>query len=110
MKFTTLVPTTWNDGTVVEPAFLSRLIDRLWHPFGGMTEEGWVTGHWVDDDGTEFTDLCIKVAIACDRARLQEALRAVRHVGRKLRQKAMYFEVAGYDGVQILHIESPRIR
>jgi hypothetical protein len=108
MKFTTLVPTTWNDGTEVEPAVLSRLIDRLWRPFSGMTEEGQVTGHWIDDHGTEFTDVCIKVSIECDRDRLQEAIRAVRRVGRKLGQRAMYFEVTGYDGVQILRIEPPR--
>ena len=35
----------------------------------------------------------------------QEAIRAVRRAGRKLGQRAMYFEVAGYDGVQILRIE-----
>jgi hypothetical protein len=110
MKFTTLIPTTRNDGTEVEPAILSRLIDRLWHPFGGMTDEGWVTGHWIDDDGTEFTDMCIKVSIDCDRDRLQEAIRAVQRVGRKLEQKAMYFEVSGYDGVQILRIKSPKAR
>jgi hypothetical protein len=108
MKFTTLIPTTWNDGTEVDPAVLSRIIDRLWHPFGGMSEEGQVRGHWIDDDGTEFTDVCIKVSIECDRIRLQEAIQAVRRAGRKLRQKAMYFEVAGYDGVQILRLESPR--
>jgi hypothetical protein len=105
MKFTTLIPTTRNDGTEIEPNVLSRLIDRLWRPFRGATEEGWVTGYWVDDDGTEFTDVCIKLSIECDRDRLQEAIQAVRRAGRKLEQKAMYFEVAGYDGVQILHIE-----
>ena len=110
MKFTTLIPTTRNDGTVVEPTILSRLIDRLWRPFGGMTEEGQVTGHWIDEDGAEFTDICIKISIECDRDRLQEAMRAVRRAGRKLSQKAMYFEVAGYDGVQILRIESPKTR
>jgi hypothetical protein len=109
MKFTTLIPTTRNDGTPLEPRFLSRLIDRLWHPFGGMTDEGGVTGHWIDEDGMEFTDICIKVSIECDRERLQEAIRAVRRVGRKLGQRAMYFEVSGYDGVQILRMESPRI-
>jgi hypothetical protein len=110
MRFTTLIPTTWNDGTEVEPKVLSGLIDRLWRPFGGGTEEGWVTGHWVDDDGTEYTDRCIKLSIECDRGRLQEAIRAVRRVGRKLGQKAMYFEVTGYDGVQILRIEPPNPR
>ncbi len=105
MKFTTLIPTTWNDGTQVEPALLNRLIHSLWRPFQGMTNEGEVTGHWIDDDGTEFTDRCVKVSIECDRSRLSEAIRPVKRVGRKLGQRAMYFEVAGYDGVQILRID-----
>jgi hypothetical protein len=105
MKFTTLIPTTRNDGTAVKPAVLERLIDSLWRPFRGMTKEGIVTGRWIDDDGTEFRDICVKVAIECDRDRLAEAIRAVKRLGRKLGQRAMYFEVAGYDGVQILRIE-----
>ena len=104
MQFTTLIPTTRNDGTEVKPAVLSHLIDRLWRPFAGMTEEGLVTGHWIDEDGTEFTDRCLKISIECDRGRLGEAIAAVRRVGRKLDQRAMYFEVAGYDGVQMLRI------
>jgi hypothetical protein len=107
MKFTTLIPVMRNDGTEVAAHVLSRLIDRLWRPFRGVTEEGWVTGHWIDDEGTEFTDVCIKVSIECDRDRLQEAIQAVRRLGRKLEQRAMYFEVSGYDGVQILRIETP---
>jgi hypothetical protein len=107
MKFTTLIPESRNDGTEIEAHILSRLIDRLWRPFRGMTEEGRVIGHWIDDDGIEFTDVCIKVSIECDRGGLQEAIRAVRRLGLKLEQKAMYFEVTGSDGVQILHIEYP---
>src|SRR5207244_116428 len=99
MKFTTLIPTTRNDGTIVKPSVLERLIESLWHPFRGMTKEGNVTGHWIDDDGTEFTDVCVKVSIECDRRRLSEAIKAVKRVGRKLGQRAMYFEVSGYDGV-----------
>ncbi len=95
MKFTTLIPTTRNDGTAVKPAALERLIHSLWRPFRGMTNEGLVTGRWVDDDDTVFTDVCIKVAIECDRERLPEAVRAVRRLGRRLGQRAMYFEVAG---------------
>jgi hypothetical protein len=67
MKFTTLIPTTWNDGTAIEPALLSRVIDGLWRPFRGMSEERFVTGHWIDDDGAEFTDQCVRVSIECDR-------------------------------------------
>jgi hypothetical protein len=105
MKFTTLIPMRRNDGTAFPPALLQRLIGSLWRPFRGATEEGPVKGHWIDDDGTEFDDECIKVWIDCDRTRLAEAIRAVKRIGRKLSQRAMYFEVAGYDGVQILRIE-----
>ena len=105
MKFTTLIPTTRNDGAPVKPSVLAGLIDRLWRPFGGMTNEGLVTGHWMVEDGTEYADTCVKVSIDCDRVRLPEALRAVRHLGRKLGRRALYFEVSGYDGVQILRLD-----
>jgi hypothetical protein len=29
MKFTTLIPTTWNDGTAVKPDVLERVLDAL---------------------------------------------------------------------------------
>lgn len=105
MKFTTLIPTTWNDGTAIRPSVLERLIDSLWRPFRGVTREGLVTGHWIDADGAEFSDVCVKVSIESDRHRLPEAIKAVTRLGRKLGQRAMYFEVAGYDGVQILRVE-----
>jgi hypothetical protein len=105
MKFTTLIPTTRNDGTPVKPVVLQRIVEALWRPFRGMTNEGRVTGHWIDDDGAEFADICLKVSIDCDRHRLPEAIRAVKRIGHKLGQRAMYFEVTGYDGVQVLRIE-----
>lgn len=83
---------------------LARIVDGLWRPFSGMTNEGLVEGHWLDEDGTLFRDVCLKVSIECERDRLDEAIRAVKRIGRKLRQRAMYFEVSGYDGVQILRI------
>ena len=61
MKFTTLIPTTGNEGTTVKPSILNRLIDSLWRPFGGMTNEGLVTGRWIDESGAEFKDVCVKV-------------------------------------------------
>lgn len=105
MKFTTLIPTTWNDGTPVRPDLLTRLIDSLWRPFGGMTKQDSVSGHWIDEDGVEFADVCILVSIECDRSRLQEAIRRVRRIGKRLAQRAMYLEVSGYDGVQFLRTD-----
>jgi hypothetical protein len=105
MKFTTLIPTTSNEGKAFSPAFLQRLTDALWRPFRAVTKEGYVNGHWIDDDNMDFADVCLKVSIDCDRSRLAEAMKAVKRLGRKLGQRAMYFEVAGYDGVQILRID-----
>jgi hypothetical protein len=106
MKFITLVPTTRNDGTALTPSEQAQLLDDLWRPFGGMTNEGLVTGHWIDPaSGTHYEDVCVKVAIECDRSRLDEALQAVKRIGKTLGQRAMYFEVTGYDGVQILAIQ-----
>src|SRR5258708_39050297 len=81
VKFTTLIPTTRNDGTEFPPALLQRLTASLWRPFRGATEEGPVRGHWIDEDGTEFSDVCVKVSIECDHARLAEAIRAVKRLG-----------------------------
>ena len=105
MKFTALIPRAFNDGTPVPPELLERLIKDLSEPFGGMTREDGIQGCWVDVDGTEYRDETIRISIVCDRERLQEALKAVRRIGRKLKQKAIYFEVFGYDGVQFLRIE-----
>lgn len=105
MKFTTLVPIRRGDGSVVKPSVLAAHIDKLWRPFGGMTNEGLVSGHWIDEDGLEFQDVCLKLSIECERHRLPEAIQAVRRLGRRLSQRAMFFEVAGYDGVQILRIK-----
>ena len=64
--------------------------------------EGAITGYWTDTDGTKFVDKSIKVSIECERSRLQEAIKGVLRIGRRLKQRAMYFEVSGYDGVQFL--------
>ena len=105
MKFITYVPTTDNEGTPFNEVFLDRVIDQLWEPFQAMTDEGLVRGRWTAPDGTLFQDVCVKISIACDPSRLNEAIRGVKRMGRRLGQKAMYFEVSGYDGVHILAIK-----
>jgi hypothetical protein len=105
MKFTTYVPTTDNDERPFDADFLERVIEQLWRPFKGMTEEGFVKGRWTSSSGVVYRDLSRKISIECGRERLTEAIRAVKRLGRRLNQKEMYFEVDGYDGVQFLVIE-----
>lgn len=106
MVFATIIPTSLNDGSPVSPAELSQITRTLWERFGGATMEGQVEGHWVDEQtGQHYQDTGIKVSVATSRERLGEAIETVKEIGRQLDQKAMFFEVRYYDGVQILRID-----
>lgn len=104
MKFTTLIPKAYNDGTPVPPALLERLVEEMYSPIGGVSYEGEIRGVWTDQ-GVQYRDVSEKVSIVCDREQLNRMIRSVRKIGRRLKQKAMYIEVSGYDGVQILDME-----
>jgi hypothetical protein len=55
-------------------------------------------------DGHTYPDHSVAVTVACHRERLHEAAEAVREIGRQLGQLAMWFDVHGADGVDILDI------
>jgi hypothetical protein len=106
MTFTTIVPKRRNDGSLVSRKEMNTILTELRVRFGGVTIDGEVEGQWVDEsDGTLYRDRSLKITVACDRERLHEAEEAVRAIGRRLEQKAMYFEVRYYDGVTFLRIE-----
>ena len=104
MKFTTLVPVNFNDGTKVPQSQIDAILARFWVLFGGCTVEGPVVGHWVNDNGTHFQDDCLKVWVVADNSRLEDAETLVRQIGAQLHQEAMYFEVEHHpeSGVRIL--------
>src|SRR5262249_17948257 len=106
MIFTTIVPKYRNDKTKVPRTEINDILKRLVDQFKGLTYEGDTIGEWIDpEDGRLYRDKGIKVTVACDRERLAEAEEAVKHIGRRLGQKAMYFEVRYYDGVRFLRID-----
>lgn len=106
MKFTTLIPLRDNDGKAFSKAIINRILQRFEMKFGGVTVEGVVDGRWVDEaDGKHYQDQCLKVSVACERERYDEARRLILQIGRRLGQKAMYFEIQYFDGVQILRME-----
>jgi hypothetical protein len=105
MKFTTLIPTRLNDGKPVPRRQLRRFMDELTAIFGGCSDEGRTKGQWIDPaDATRYQDETIRVSVVCERFMLDEARSAVIRIGKALQQRAMYFEVRDYDGVQILEI------
>lgn len=108
MKFTTLIPMHANDGTKFPRALLRSLVDDLAIAFGGCSEEGITKGQWIDPaDATLYRDECIRVSLVCEREMLEQARDAVVEIGKQLDQRAMYFEVRDFDGVQILRVPSP---
>ncbi len=105
MKFTTLIPTRYNDGTRVPKKRLRAICDRLVRQFGGCTNEGLAQGQWIDPaEGVLYRDETERVSVVCDRTMLDEARAAVIEIGVEIGQRAMYFEVRDYDGVQILEV------
>lgn len=104
MKFTTYLVTHRNDGTTVSDAEKSDILKLAWQRFGGYTLSGPQTGAWVDDTGSLYEEPSQRLEIVCERTRLADAIAFVREVGKRLDQKAMYFEVRDYDGVQILDV------
>jgi hypothetical protein len=111
MKFTTLIPMRHNDGRDVPAEAINRIIDELAARFNGCSDEGMTKGQWLDPKGSGlYRDESRRITIVCANDRLWEAQQAVIRIGRRLGQRAMYFEVRDYDGVQFLEIPPTRKR
>lgn len=109
MKFTTLIPLRFNDGTEVPATQLTRITDGLAFQFRGCSDEGVTKGQWLDPQHSRlYRDESQRISVVCSNDRLDEAKQAVIKIGIELGQKAMYFEVRDYDGVQLLEIPQPK--
>jgi hypothetical protein len=97
--FVTLIPTRRNDGSPVTKAEQDEILGNLVERFGGLTVEGTVRGEWIDpESGKLFRDESLKVLVAFER--IEDARDAVRAIGKRLDQLAMYFEVR--EGIEFL--------
>jgi hypothetical protein len=105
VKFTTIVPTSRNDGTPVSEQEIEEILLDLTAQFRGVTLEGATIGHWTDPaDGKHYRDEGLKLSVVCANELLAAAEAAVMKIGRQLGQKAIYFEVRDFDGVRFLTI------
>lgn len=106
MKFEFLVPTTLNDGTTVQESYVQAVADELALLCGGSSlESNTVRGVWYGEGGHRFQDNCLRFFVAADRTMLLDLMNLVRRIGKELFQEAMFIEVSGFDGPQILQIE-----
>ena len=104
MKFITRIPTHDNSGNLFPPEVMQEVLQLLVVSFGGYTSDSVSEGGWVDNDGTAFIEPARTVSVTCDRRDYVLARDTVIQIGRLLDQKAMYFEVQYFDGVEIIHI------
>lgn len=104
--FTTLIPLARNDGSPVTLGELDEILLEVWESLGGLSVEGTVEGYWLDQkDERLYRDVCLKLTAVCPKGQLGEAEALIRRIGRRLGQKAMYFEVRSFDRDPILPIE-----
>ena len=71
------------------------------------------TGHWIDpEDGKHHEDEVLTVEVACESTseNLRAAEAIVLQIGRRLKQKAMYFEVAHFGGTRFLRVDDEKTR
>lgn len=86
---------------------MTRLLEELVGQFRGCSDEGITKGQWIDPENSRiYRDESRRVSVVCANDLLWEAQQAVIRIGKELQQRAMYFEVRDYDGVQILEVPS----
>ena len=103
MLIITRIPTHRNDGSRVSAAERRELLRQVRDAFGGYSLEGPFQGAWVADDGRVYEETSYRLEIMIDPEQLQEARELVTQIGRRLGQRAMYFEVR--EGGEIIDIE-----
>jgi hypothetical protein len=104
--FITRIPTHDNEGTPIAKEVLDKITAEVFEAFGGCTREGPGTGVWRDDQGRVYSEQSFRLEVACEASQYAEARDLVIRIGQRLGQKAMYFEVRYFDGVEILDVPS----
>lgn len=106
MRVTTLLPLNDNSGTPFPTEKMDGVLKSLASQFNGCTIEGRVEGRsW--HSGVEHRDESLRVAVICDRQRLDEIRKRVIEIGQELGQLSMYFEVRDDESVQFLSTDPP---
>ena len=99
----TRIPTHRNDGSRVSRRQRRELLNIVRDAFGGYSLEGPFFGAWTADDGRVYEETSYRLEVLIDPGRLQEARELFAEIGRRLGQRAIYFEVR--EGGEIIDLE-----
>jgi hypothetical protein len=103
MLVVTRIPTHRNDGARINPRERRAILTLVRDTFGGYTLEGPFQGAWVADDGRVYEETSYRLEVLVAPERLNEARELFASIGRRLGQRAIYFEVR--EGGEIIDLE-----
>jgi hypothetical protein len=93
------LPLVYNDGREVEAEAVAEIFRALRRQFGGYTPLGDASGDW---HGQTESSMGIEVAVL--PSRLDEFREVVCAIGKRLKQKEMYFEASEIPTVEFIVI------
>jgi hypothetical protein len=99
----TRIPTHHNDGNKINQRDRRAILTLVRDAFGGYTLEGPFEGAWVADDGQTYVETSYRLEVLVPTERLSEARDLFIRIGKKLGQRAIYFEVR--EGGEIIDLE-----
>ena len=99
----TRIPTHRNDGSKVSDAQLKRILDRICDAFNGYSLEGPHQGAWVSADGKVYREESYKLEVIVPPERVKEVRAHFARIGKRLGQKAIYFELR--EGGEVIDLE-----
>ncbi len=103
MIVVTRIPTHRNDGSKVSRREMRKILERVYDIFRGYSLEGPYPGAWAGDDGKRYEETSYRLEIVIAPERLEEARALCVEIGKRLGQRAIYFEKR--EGGEIINLE-----
>ena len=93
MLVVTRIPTHRNDGSKISKSERRSILTLVRDTFGGYTLEGPFEGAWVGDDGRVYEETSYRLEVLVTPDGVSKARELFTEIGKRLRQRAIYFEV-----------------
>jgi hypothetical protein len=103
VKIITLIPLNYNNGERIPIQEYREFEDELLRINGGFSIDGITAGSWMDNNEL-FRDRSRKYIIATQDEKVEEIRQAVIRMGKRLEQRAMYFETIHEGNVEFIPI------
>jgi hypothetical protein len=104
VKIITLIPLTYNDGQRIPIHVYREFENEILQITGGFSIDGITAGAWMDNNEL-FRDRSKKYIIAAREDQVEEVKQVVVRMGKRLQQRAMYFETIHEGTIEFIEID-----